>query len=149
MKTLTQLLPSKPNRKKINALSVFIVEDNPTYSFMLSYNLEQEFNFNISSFDSGEDCLLNIEQQRPAIIILDYKLKNMDGVSVLQYVKRNYPEIYVIVLTEQKNISTAVNIMKRGAFDYLQKSKTSLDELRNSIYKIFVDINVNEQKRMN
>src|ERR1035437_1824083 len=106
MKTLTQLLPSKPNRKKINALSVFIVEDNPTYSFMLSYNLEQEFNFNISSFDSGEDCLLNIEQQRPAIIILDYKLKNMDGVSVLQYVKHNYPEIYVIVLTEQKNIST-------------------------------------------
>ena len=149
MKTLTQLQSSKLNRKKINAFSVFIVEDNPTYSFMLSYNLEQEFNFNISSFDSGEDCLLNIEQQRPAIIILDYKLKNMDGVSVLQYVKRNYPEIYVIVLTEQKNISTAVNIMKRGAFDYLQKSKTSLDELRNSIYKIFVDINVNEQKRMN
>ena len=149
MKTLTQLQSSKLNRKKINAFSVFIVEDNPTYSFMLSYNLEQEFNFNISSFDSGEDCLLNIEQQRPTIIILDYKLKNMDGVSVLQYVKRNYPEIYVIVLTEQKNISTAVNIMKRGAFDYLQKSKTSLDELRNSIYKIFVDINVNEQKRMN
>jgi DNA-binding NtrC family response regulator len=150
MKTLPLLKASKCFEQKLNALSVYIVEDNPSYSFMLTYNLEHEFNFNISNFDSGEECLLNLEiHNHPAIIILDYKLKNMDGISVLQYVKQNFPEIYVIVLTEQKNISIAINIMKRGAFDYLQKSKTSLDELRNSIYKVFVDLNLRDQKRKN
>ncbi len=149
MKPQSQLQISIPLLRKVKGLPVFIVEDNPTYSFMLTYHLREEFNFNISNFDSGEECLLNLEQQRPSIIILDYKLKNMDGVSVLQYVKRHYPEIYVIVLTEQKNIHTAIDIMKRGAFDYLQKSKTSLEELKCSIYKVFDDMDVSKQKKMN
>jgi len=149
MKTQVQSQLSNPALQKAKGLPVFIVEDNPTYSYMLTYSLKEEFNFNISNFDSGEECLLNLEQQHPAIIILDYKLKNMDGVSVLQYVKRSYPEIYVIVLTEQKNIHTAIEMMKRGAFDYLEKSKTSLDELKSSIYKVFEHMALNKQIKMN
>src|ERR1035437_5696830 len=149
MKKQAQLQISDSKNRKVAALPVFIVEDNPMYSFMLTYNLEQEFHFNISNFDSGEDCLLNLEHHHPFIIILDYKLKNMDGVNVLQYVKRNYPEIYVIVITEQKNIHTAVNIMRKGAFDYIQKSQTSLDELKHAIRKIFVDMEYKEKVKMN
>ncbi len=149
MKIQTQMQRSEPKIEKVKGLPVFVVEDNPTYSFMLTYNLEQEFNFNISNFASGEDCLLNLEQLRPAIIILDYKLKNMDGGTVLQFVKHRYPEIYVIVLTEQKNFQTAIDIMKKGAFDYLQKSKTALDELIGVIYKVFNDMELCKQKKLN
>lgn len=147
----TQTLPDIYNHtlQRIRGLPVFVVEDNPAYSLMLTYSLKEEFNFDISNFDSGEECLLNIEQEHPFIIILDYKLKYMDGNSVLHYVKRNFPEIYVIVLTEQKNIHTAIDMMKRGAFDYLQKSKTSLSELKISIHKVFDDIDLNKQKKMN
>ena len=149
MKKQAQLQISDSKNRKVAALPVFIVEDNPMYSFMLTYNLEQEFHFNISNFDSGEDCLLNLEHHHPFIIILDYKLKNMDGVNVLQYVKRNFPEIYVIVVTEQKNIHTAVDIMKRGAFDYIQKSQTSLEELRSAIQRVLSEMDVNQQEKMN
>jgi len=149
MQTKAQTRRVKLKHHRVNAPPVFIVEDNPMYSFMLTYTLEQEFNFNICNFDSGEDCLLNLEQYRPAIIILDYKLKNMNGVNVLQYVKRNFPEIYVIVITEQKNIHTAVEIMKRGAFDYIPKSQTSLHELTHSIEKVFAEMEANEKVKMN
>src|ERR1035437_6404816 len=149
MKKQAQLQISDSKNRKVAALPVFIVEDNPMYSFMLTYNLEQEFHFNISNFDSGEDCLLNLEHHHPFIIILDYKLKNMDGVNVLEYVKRNFPEIYVIVVTEQKNIHTAVDIMKRGAFDYIQKSQTSLEELRSAIQRVLSEMDVNQQEKMN
>jgi DNA-binding NtrC family response regulator len=145
----TQLQSSELRNRKVNALPVFVVEDNPAFSFMLTYKLEQEYNFNIHNFDSGEDCLMNIDQHHPAIIILDYKLKKMSGVNVLNYVKLNYPEVYVIVVTEQKNIHTAIDIMRKGAFDYIQKSKTSMDDLRNSIYKVLADMNVNDHKSTN
>lgn len=145
----TETLPHKILTKGLNTLHVFVVEDNPAYSFMLSSTLEHEFSFNILTFDSGEACLLNLEKNRPLIVILDYNLKNMNGANVLNYIKRNYPEIYVIVLSNQPQIRTAVEIMKRGAFEYIQKSRTSFEELRNTIFRILIDIDASDQKSLN
>ncbi|HEY4799167.1 MAG TPA: response regulator [Bacteroidia bacterium] len=128
------------NNKITRKIPVFVVEDNPMYSFMLTYHLEHDYNFNIFNFDSGEDCIDNIDRYRPSIVILDHKLKNLSGLNVLKHIKRNYPDIYVVVVTEQKDLQITVEFANNGADDYIQKNSVTLERLKFTITRMFYSL---------
>lgn len=71
--------------------------------------------------ESGEECLKKLEQELVHVVILDVKMPGMDGLETLKQIKRQYPRIEVIMLTGHATADSAVQGMKSGATDYLQK----------------------------
>lgn len=125
----------KPNYK----LSIFTVEDNPLYSMALNYSIADTFNFRITSFESAEECLKNVHL-KPDIIILDYLLKGMNGHKALVMLKQALPNVYIIVVSQQKELEVAVDLIKAGAYSYIAKDEQSLKTIITDIQKIRVEL---------
>jgi DNA-binding NtrC family response regulator len=78
---------------------------------------------------NGYDALRMVEEEPFDVIITDLKMSSLGGMKVLSRVKAAYPDTMVIVITGYASVSSAVEVMKMGAFDYLPKPFTP-DELR-------------------
>ena len=73
------------------------------------------------------------------VLLLDMKLKDMDGMKILETIKKVKPEIYVIVITGYSTVQNAVTAMKMGANDYISKPFSEEDiaiAIANGIQKI-------------
>ncbi len=92
-------------------------------------------NFQILSASNGKEALELISKNVIDIIITDYRMPEMDGLSLLKKVKEINPEIEILVMTAFGNIEDAVNIMKAGAYDYITKP-VDLDELETLLKRI-------------
>jgi DNA-binding NtrC family response regulator len=73
---------------------------------------------------SGNEAIKIIKQESPDIILTDIKMPDRDGFAVLNAAKEFDPHIPVIVFTGHGSIDSAVEAMKLGAFDYIQKPVT-------------------------
>jgi DNA-binding NtrC family response regulator len=116
-------------------LSLFIVEDNQMYSLYIDNLLKEQFNFKVSTFPNGEACVKDL-YLTPDIIVLDYMLGGMDGLQVLSAIKKQLPDTPVILLTGQKDMETAVRLMKAGAYEYIIKDKDAPEKLVSAIIRI-------------
>jgi DNA-binding NtrC family response regulator len=85
-----------------------------------------------SGVDSGEESLTWLQQNPADIVVLDVRMKGMDGIQALRAIKSAHPLIEVIMLTGHASLEIAREGMKLGAFDYLMKP-IDLDEL---LYKL-------------
>jgi DNA-binding NtrC family response regulator len=87
---------------------------------------------------SGYEALKMIEEQPFDVVITDLKMSSMGGMEVLRRVKEAYPDTRVVVITGYATVSSAVEVMKMGAYDYLPKPFTP-DELRNVVIQALAD----------
>src|SRR5882724_3944687 len=79
--------------------------------------------------NSGEAALEVVARQRPDLLLSDIRMKTrLDGLSLLEIVRREYPSIPVVLMTAFGSIETAVRAVKEGAFDYISKP-FNIDEL--------------------
>ncbi|MBN2318555.1 MAG: sigma-54-dependent Fis family transcriptional regulator [Acidobacteria bacterium] len=83
---------------------------------------------NVECCHTGQQGLQRIQASAPDIVLLDLKLPDMDGLEILASIKKTHPDIYIIIMTGYATVSTAVEAMKLGAFDY-QAKPFSDDEL--------------------
>ena len=116
-------------------LKIFIVEDDPMYAKILNFHLSKNPDYEIENFASGKECIKNLYKD-PAIITLDYTLPDMSGMEVLKKIRKHNSDISVIIISGQENVSTAVNLLKEGAYDYLVKDNETRDRIWNSIKNI-------------
>lgn len=91
--------------------------------------------------ESGEEALRIFEQQRPHITLLDIIMPDLDGLKVLEEIKRIDAKAVVIMITAAKSIETAVNAMKLGAYDYITKP-FNVDEIRLIVKKAFSNLDL-------
>ncbi|MEM9857156.1 MAG: sigma-54 dependent transcriptional regulator [Bacteroidota bacterium] len=113
-------------------VKIFVVEDDPTYTKFLNYVLSLNPDFEVSSFETGKDCIENLYKE-PAIITLDYTLPDMPGEQVLAEIQKYNSSIQVIIISAQEKIGTAVELLKMGAYDYIIKDEETKDRLLNTI----------------
>jgi DNA-binding NtrC family response regulator len=118
-------------------VKLFLVDDDPMYLKMLEIELQQNREFELEKFATGEQCIANL-YLKPDVVILDYYLDNydktaMNGIQVLDKIKEIDPAISVIMLSAQDKIEVAVNCMHHNAFDYIVKSETAFIRLRKAI----------------
>lgn len=114
---------------------IFVVDDDPWYGEILSYHLSLNPDYQVSRFSSGKECLQALSQ-RPHLITIDYSMPDMDGASLLTQIKALMPQLPVIVISGQEDVATAIEMLKKGASDYLTKDDNTKDLLWNAIVRI-------------
>ncbi len=114
---------------------IFIVEDEPIYLKTLKYIAELNPDNEVHTFTSGKECINNLHK-RPDIVTLDYYLPDMSGADILKHIKSFDPDIFVIMLSGQTDVSTAVKLLKNGAYDYITKDNETKERLINVINNI-------------
>lgn len=99
---------------------ILIVEDNKDMQFNLSSVLK-DAGFETVVAGDGKRTLKEVEKSSPNLVLLDIKLPDMDGISILEEIKKNDKDVVVIMLTAYGDVKGAVRAMKLGAFDYVAK----------------------------
>jgi two-component system OmpR family response regulator len=120
---------------------IFIVDDDPIQAEMLREHLSKMSGFKIFVYNTGEECLKNVNEF-PGIVFLDFYLNSinknaMDGMDVLQEIKKTSPETDVVMLSGQDKIEVAVNTMKYGAFDYIVKGESAFYRAEKAVFNIY------------
>src|SRR5499426_1021678 len=103
---------------------VLIVDDDEDLVKSLSGMLG-EAGFIVSSTADGSEALALIRAVAPAVVLLDVWLPGMDGVETLRALRAMHVDVEVIAMSGHGNIATAVQMIKLGAFDYLEKPLSS------------------------
>lgn len=114
---------------------IFIVEDDPWYGEILEYHLSLNPDYSITRFITGKDCIANLHL-KPNLITIDYSLPDVNGEALYKMIQDISPEIPVIVISGQDDVSTAVSLLKKGISDYLVKDDSTKDLLWNAVVKI-------------
>jgi FixJ family two-component response regulator len=99
---------------------ILIVDDEKNIRLSLSMALEK-LNLPVETAASGEEAMEKLGQGDYEFMLLDLRLPGMDGMEVLRRVSQQRPEIKVIIITGYGSIDLAVEAMKLGAVDFLQK----------------------------
>ncbi len=103
--------------------SVLLVDDEVAFVETLVKRLEKR-NVRVVAAHSGQEALDTLSASGPTkidVVILDVKMPGMDGLETLARIKEDQPLIEVIMLTGHATVESAIEGMKKGAFDYLMK----------------------------
>ena len=124
-----------------NCTKVLFVDDDPAIREVFVEQL-LSFGHDVTAADGGATALEIIRTEVFDVLLVDLRMPEVDGLTVLQQALALYPDLVVIVLTAHGSIESAVNALKLGAHDYLPKPIQDWDELQLSIHRAL------EQKRL-
>ena len=109
------------------AIQVLIIDDDELFAASLSDFLSAK-SFKVSSAKTGKEGMSVFEREQPALVLLDQKLPDMEGIEVCRKILEMDPRTKVILVTAYATVRCAVDAIKAGAFNYLSKP-FELDEL--------------------
>jgi two-component system nitrogen regulation response regulator NtrX len=103
-------------------MSILIVDDEQDIRELVGDILRDE-GYNVRLAANSDDCLAAVNVEAPSLMILDIWLKDsrMDGIDILKTVKRDNPDIPVVIISGHGNIEIAVAAIKQGAYDFIEK----------------------------
>lgn len=123
--------------KTSDKLRVLLVEDNPDdLEIILKYFENYEDMFETDYVSSGKDGLEKISNRYYDLILLDFHLPDINGLEILQEIKKREIDTPVIMLTGADDRETAVEAMKKGASDYIVKSLDSYKSLPKTVKQV-------------
>lgn len=119
---------------------VLIVEDDPVLREALAETMTISGHTYITAKD-GKEALVLLELHNPAVVLTDIRMDALDGSQLLDEIQRKRPGLPVILMTAYGSVQDAVNAIRRGAVDYLQKpfSAQVLTEKINQFIKMEVE----------
>ncbi|WP_019643759.1 nitrogen assimilation response regulator NtrX [Novispirillum itersonii] len=104
------------------AREILIVDDESDIRLMLSGILEDE-GYVTRDVGTAEAALAAVNDRRPGLVLLDIWLEGskMDGLEVLETIRRDHPDVPVVMMSGHGTIETAVSSLRRGAYDFIEK----------------------------
>jgi DNA-binding NtrC family response regulator len=105
--------------------TILVVDDEPLIRFALNDRLTAD-GYRVLEAETAAEAV--VRSQDADLVLLDYKLPDGDGLSVLKKIKEQHPETLVILLTAHQSVDLAVEAMKQGAYHYANKP-FNLDEI--------------------
>ena len=107
--------------KNISDINLLLVDDEKEFVVAITERLRKR-GFIADCVFSGKDALNQLEKKNSIdVVILDIRLPDIDGTEILKKIKAKHPLIEVIIISGYAAIDSAVESLKRGAFDYLEK----------------------------
>jgi len=103
------------------AKSLLIVDDEKDMLHLLKRSLAPALDCRIETASSGKEALEAIGADSFDLVLADIKMPRMDGLELLDIIKRRYPDLTVVMMTAFGHIDTAVEAMKHGAYDFITK----------------------------
>jgi len=108
-------------------MNILVVDDEKLIRWSLKERLTRE-GYAVTEAEDGRSAAAALDREAPDLVLLDMRLPDTDGLSILRGVQERYPELPVIVITAYSTVDTAVEAMKLGAYDYVAKP-FNMDEL--------------------
>ena len=124
---------------------VMLVDDEKPFLEVTQKRLSTR---NVKSVTAGsaEECLEKLaEHETLDVVILDMKMPGMDGIEALRNIKKDHPLIEVVMLTGHGTMETAIQAMKKGAYDFLVKP-FNIDDLYRTIEEATLKKREHEEK---
>lgn len=115
---------------------ILVVDDEKSFLLLLTRILEGE-GYTVKGETAPEKALKAIETFSPNLVITDMKMPEMDGIEVMEAVRKKNSDIDFIVITAFATVDTAVNAMKKGALDYITKPLRDPEQLRLAVAKVY------------
>jgi CheY-like chemotaxis protein len=125
---------------------ILIVDDEKNIRLTLSQVLET-LGAEIDTAANGEEALTKLKGREFSLILLDIRMPGMDGMEILRRVREIRPDIRVIMITAYGTIESAVEAMKLGAVDFLQKPFDP-EEIRELVYRVADRDKLGEHRRL-
>lgn len=112
---------------------ILIIEDEAAIRRVLTKILTEESDtYEVEEAEDGLEGIEKLKKEDYGLVLCDIKMPKMDGVEVLEAVKKIKPEIPVVMISGHGDLDTAVNTMRLGAFDYISKPP-DLNRLLNTV----------------
>lgn len=124
---------------------ILLVDDDEAHRTMLKVNLTAE-GYVVDELADGDEVLPYLKEQQADLILLDMKMVRMDGMTTLSVLLQAGFEIPVIVLTAFSSVESAVEAMKKGAYDYISKP-VDIEELKLLIERALSFRSLSEENR--
>ena len=102
------------------AQKILVIDDDTDICLLLRRFLSKN-GFDVAIAHNGVTGLATLDDFRPDLVLTDFKLGDMDGVTILAQIKERFPYVPVLIITGYSDIKVAINVMKQGAYDYITK----------------------------
>ncbi len=101
---------------------ILIIDDESDIRELIAGILEDE-GYETRMAGNSEECFAEIAHRRPSLVILDIWLRGsqLDGLGILEQIKKDHPDLPVLMISGHGNIETAVQTIKMGAYDFIEK----------------------------
>jgi DNA-binding NtrC family response regulator len=102
------------------SVNILVVDDEEIVRDSLGSWLEED-GYNVEAVESGRKALERLPAKAWDLMLVDLKMPGMDGIQLMEEVRKTHPEMLVIIMTAYATVDTAVKAMKTGAYDYFVK----------------------------
>src|ERR1051325_4640186 len=133
---------------KQNPTKVLIADDEPSITAGLSAILSDE-GYSVDVANDGQKALARLTRERYGVILADLKMPKLDGLALLREMQATHIPTECIIITGAGTVETAVDAMRQGAYDYIEKPLTAekLNRLKALIPKAIDKYNVQQKNR--
>jgi len=101
--------------------SILIIDDEHDMLQLLKRSLEPDMKCRILTAHSGKEGLKILAREPVDLVLADIKMPEMNGLELLALIKRDYPDLTVVMMTAFGGVETAVEAMRNGAYDFITK----------------------------
>jgi DNA-binding NtrC family response regulator len=129
----------------MKANRVLIVDDEKNIRMTISQALE-DMDVETDTAINGEEALSKLRDKDFNLVLLDLRMPGMDGMDVLERLSKDRPDIKIIIITAHGTIDSAVDSMKLGVVDFIQKPFTP-EEIRDLVTKVINRQTIDNEKR--
>jgi DNA-binding NtrC family response regulator len=129
----------------MKANRVLIVDDEKNIRMTISQALA-DMDVETDTAINGEEALSKLKDKDFSLVLLDLRMPGMDGMEVLERLSKDRPDIKIIIITAHGTIDSAVDSMKLGVVDFIQKPFTP-EEIRNLVTKVINRQTLDNEKR--
>ncbi len=125
---------------------ILIVDDDKKINELIDFRLKQQ-GYSTYSVFQGADAIEYVKKCKPVLVMLDIRLPDISGVEVLKELQKTNPEAHVIMISAHADVKVAVDCMKFGAYDFIEKP-LAFPELDTKVRHIFKQFRLTEEVSM-
>ena len=114
---------------------ILVIDDEAIVRISCERTLVPE-GYEVKSTGSGKEGIEFLEKETFNLVLLDLKMPDMDGIEVLNKINVAWPETKVIIITGYSTVDTAVQALRLGAYNFIEKPFTP-DTLLNAVKEVF------------
>ncbi|MFQ5778289.1 MAG: sigma-54-dependent transcriptional regulator [Terriglobia bacterium] len=132
--------------REANGLVVLVADDDPAVCNVCR-EVAGSLGLRVRLAGSTEEALEKVEQQRVDLVLADLRMPSAGGMELLERLKQTHPQVEVILMTGYGSVETAVEAIKKGAYDYLAKP-FHLDDLRAKLQHAVNELELSQENRI-